>query len=248
MSEGELEGAPERFFGALVRRIRAVNPDYLTEPFTVAEIYQSLVPYREHRNEIGVTMNADYEHTLLRLLAGEGGYLVLDSERAREEIRRELDSPNPDTSVYRDFAAAHVRLDPHRAREVTDPADPAAAGSAPEGPDLPSPEEGARDPSPVAMEGNAGDDGEGDGPIRWEFDAGPEPPTPGVGEPSPFTGGATLPPEMCPGCGEALPRREGVRYCPHCGDDVRVRRCPGCGEELEREWRFCVACGTEVGG
>lgn len=244
MSEGELEGAPARFFGALVRRIRAVNPDYLTEPFTVAEIYQSLVPYGEHRDEIGVTMNADYEHILLRLLAGEGGCLVLDSERAREEIRRELDSPNPDTSVYRDFAAAHVRLDPRRAREVADPADPRASGGASDGAgsgsggsDVPAPEEDDRDRG-----------GAGEGPVRWEFDVAAEPPGPGVAEPSPSAGGATLPPERCPGCGEALPRREGVRYCPYCGDDVRVRRCPGCGEELEREWRFCVVCGTDVGG
>ena len=35
-----------RFHRALVREIRQVRPDYLIEPFTVAEIYQNLVPYR----------------------------------------------------------------------------------------------------------------------------------------------------------------------------------------------------------
>ena len=36
----------ERFHQVLVREIRDLRPEYLTEPFTVAEIYQDLVPYR----------------------------------------------------------------------------------------------------------------------------------------------------------------------------------------------------------
>jgi hypothetical protein len=79
-----------RFHRALLREIRAANPEYLHSPFSVAEIYQNLVPYRTHRDELGVEMNADYEHALLRLLAGEGDYL------------------------NRDFAAADVRLNPEK--------------------------------------------------------------------------------------------------------------------------------------
>ncbi len=52
--------------------------------------------------------------------------------------------------------------------------------------------------------------------------------------------------EPCQWCGEALPDRPGMSYCPHCGGDVRLVPCPACGEALERLWRFCVACGTEV--
>ena len=79
-----------RFHRALVREIREVRPDYLVESFTVAEIYQNLVPYRSHRDVIGVEMNGDYEDALLRLLAGEGDYLFLESDVARREIREEL--------------------------------------------------------------------------------------------------------------------------------------------------------------
>jgi hypothetical protein len=106
-----------RFHRALLREIRAANPEYLHSPFSVAEIYQNLVPYRTHRDELGVEMNADYEHALLRLLAGEGDYLAIESRSARQEIREELESPNPNTGLYRDFAAADVRLNPEKVDE-----------------------------------------------------------------------------------------------------------------------------------
>ena len=108
----------ERFHRVLVEEVRAHRPDALERPFTVAEIYQNLVPYGTHRDRIGVAMNGDYEHALLRLLAGEGGYLLLESEHAVSELRRELDSPNPNTGLYREFAALDVRLDPGRAGAV----------------------------------------------------------------------------------------------------------------------------------
>jgi len=101
-----------RFHRVLVREIQATNPEHLTSPFSVAEIYQNLVPYRTHRDELGVEMNADYEHALLRLLSGEMGYLAIESKTAQREILEELESPNPNTGLYRDFAAADVRLNP----------------------------------------------------------------------------------------------------------------------------------------
>ena len=103
-----------RFHQVLLQEISESRPEYLTQPFTVAEIYQNLVPYRSHRDLIGVEMNGDYKDALLRLLAGEGDYLLLDSEVARREIREELESPNPNTGLFRDFAAADVRLNPDR--------------------------------------------------------------------------------------------------------------------------------------
>ncbi len=104
----------DRFHQVLLQEISESRPEYLTKPFTVAEIYQNLVPYRSHRDLIGVEMNGDYEDILLRLLAGEGDYLLLDSEVARREIRQELENAAPNTGLFRDFAAADVRLNPDR--------------------------------------------------------------------------------------------------------------------------------------
>jgi hypothetical protein len=106
----------DRFFDALVKEIRGSRPGYLRASFTVAEIYQNLVPYRTHRDAIGAEINGDYEDALLRLLAGEGEFLQLESEPARKRIQDELRSSNPNTTIYREFAAAEVRLHPGRAR------------------------------------------------------------------------------------------------------------------------------------
>ncbi len=95
-----------------MEEIRNRRPEYLAAPFTVAEIYQNLVPYGTHRDRIGVEMNGDYEDALLRMLAGEGGYLILESEPALRVLREELEAPNPNTGLYREYAAVDVRLAP----------------------------------------------------------------------------------------------------------------------------------------
>jgi hypothetical protein len=104
----------ERFIEALVQEITDTRPEYLTTPFTVAEIYLNFVPYRSHRALIGVEMNGDYEEALLQMLSGEGDCLLVDSSVARQEMQRELAGPNPNTSLFHEFAAADVRLHPRR--------------------------------------------------------------------------------------------------------------------------------------
>jgi hypothetical protein len=261
-----------RFHRALVDEIRRSRPEYLDHSFTVAEIYQDLVPYRTHRNVIGVTMNGDYEDALLRLLAGEGNYLVLDSEPARRELRKELESSNPDPSLYREFAAVDVRLNP-AVRDSVGPDLGDQATGASLGQDEPASGHG-RDEATAALEaadvegdeavtegGVAEDDAGAAGPEAassdaavadrgnriWAIDASPsgstggEPGTAHVPDEGPGGSGGA-----CNWCGELLPERPGMSYCPHCGGDVRLVPCPACGEALEPSWRFCVACGTEV--
>ena len=104
----------ERFYGVLLQQIRETRPEYLTTPFSVAEIYQDLVPYQSHRDSIGVEMKGDYEDALFRMLSGEGDYLMLDSEVARQQMQNELAGPNPNPALLREFAALEVRLHPSR--------------------------------------------------------------------------------------------------------------------------------------
>jgi hypothetical protein len=81
---------------------------------TIAHVYQQLVPYRMVRGDLGLGELAEYEHALLRLLSGEREYLTLESAQAQEEIRRELQAPNPILGLYRDYAAVGVHLNPVR--------------------------------------------------------------------------------------------------------------------------------------
>ena len=302
-----------RFHRALVREIRTANPEHLSAPFTVAEIYQNLVPYRTHRDELEVEMNGDYEHALLRLLAGEGEYLTIESRTARQEIREELDSPNPNTGLYRDFAAADVRLNPDKLDEALGSVE--AAGED-EGGFVPQQGFGADelralDEAEVVEdveedeEVDAGEDevdvgiaeliemvgledeegmealGEDEAAdelasqeLPLEVTEQESPPLPGLEDDGEEENGGELLAlgddlpeedeqeealeaqgegegavpalETCPWCRESLPGRSGVSFCPYCGSNVKVVPCPTCGEELELNWRFCVACGTEV--
>jgi hypothetical protein len=210
-TEAQQFDALARFHRALVEEILRTRPTYLHEPFTVAEIYQNLVPYRTHRDRIGVEMNGDYEDALLRLLAGEGEYLHLESEHARNEIVAELLSPNPNTGLFREFAAVDVRLNPLRMpRDLPDPVrGPAAGAFEPPEIDLPMPDPARPSAPPVSA---------------------PEPQVESVRGACPWCrealpGRATL--NFCPFCGAD----QHTRPCSTCGEELEVgwRFCVACG-------------------
>jgi hypothetical protein len=227
----------DQFFRVLVEEIRAHRPEYLVSPFTVAEIYQSLVPYRTHRDRIGVELNGDYEEALMQLLGGDPAYLRLESDPARDRIRGELASKNPNTGIFREYAALSVRLSSERISSMGIDAEAegepgAEAGNAETGSGTASP--GGSTPSTPTSPGPGG------------LEAAPphappaDPPVPGAD--------AGAAPDACPECRTALPQRASVRFCPSCGANVLVVPCSSCGEELERGWSYCVACGTPATG
>ncbi len=103
--------AIDRMFTVLVQAVRDAQPRYLAQPFEVAELYQTLLPYRHFRRELALDTNQDYELTLMQLLSGVRGYLIVD-DRMRDALERELKSPNPDLGAFRQFADAQVALSP----------------------------------------------------------------------------------------------------------------------------------------
>ncbi len=213
----------QSFHKVLVEEIRSKRPDYLTGPFTVAEIYQDLVPYPTHRDRIGVEMNGDYEDALIRLLAGEGGYLVLESEHALRELRSELQSKNPNTGVYREYAAVDVRLNPDFANGAGRAEGESSEADASRRPEAAIGARGATGGNVDTVGGSVPDGSAGEGVASAPGSAG----------------------ETCRWCRAPLPARDDLNFCPYCGTDVHAVPCAGCGEELEPEWRFCISCGTE---
>lgn len=140
--------ALDRLYWRLMENVRRTPPSE-GGVLSVADVYQTRVPYRLARGELGVSELAEYEHALLRLLSGERGYARLDSVEATEELRRELASPNPILGVYRDYAGVGLRLRPAGA---SPPPPPAVAPPAPAPPpDLPTDLE-ATPPPVVAAE------------------------------------------------------------------------------------------------
>ena len=115
----------DRIFDRLVRTLSAGGPDQFRAPFTVAEIVQSLVPYRTYRNELGVDTLQDYEHAVLEMLAGERGWLVCDPDTVAV-IKKELASPDPDTGLLRRLQTVEVRMGAIRMPVAGEPRAPIA--------------------------------------------------------------------------------------------------------------------------
>jgi len=222
----------ERFHRALVEEIQTQRPEYLTGPFTVAEIYQNLVPYGSHRDRIGVRMNGDYEDALLRLLAGEGDYLVLESEPALRDLRAELGTANPNTGLYREYAAVDVRLN----QAQLDLAFVAAGEDRDMAAEM-SMVMGSAQPTSVADLAPAEAAAEAISIV---------PPGVDVFQYRASQGSAPVVASSCQWCRAELPVRDNLNFCPFCGTDLKVVPCQQCGEELEPQWRFCIACGAEA--
>ena len=116
----------DRMYRHLVRTIRSRFPQYLGQPFDVAELYQTILPYRHHRRELGLETNDDYEITLTELLSGARDYLLVD-ERMSDALKKELAARNPDPSAFKQYAKERVALSPGALRtlEAGPPADAA---------------------------------------------------------------------------------------------------------------------------
>jgi hypothetical protein len=97
----------QRLHRLLVDAIQRASGDLAT-PVTVSQIYQELVPYRAARSAAGFEMNADYEYAVLRLLSGEDDLVRLEPPEVRTLLQRELESPNPNVSLFRAYANCDV--------------------------------------------------------------------------------------------------------------------------------------------
>jgi hypothetical protein len=252
----------DRMLRRLVQRIRAEYPEYINRPFEVSELYQNIVPYRHHRSELGIETNQDYETALLQLLAGERGYLIGDASM-QDAVKRELASPNPNTALFREFAAARVSLSPEAARRYDQmaagdgkPDDVRTVTAAP-----PPPRPAAPPPPPRPAPGTSTTQ-----PSLGASPIGPPPPPPRAPTPPPAEYYASPPTSerasassgrgastasavaagVCRYCGGSLPQGRRVTFCPHCGQNLAVQRCPACSTELELGWKFCTTCGRAV--
>lgn len=207
--------ALDRLYRRVVESL-ARAPREADRPLTVGEIYQTLVPYRLVRSEIGFSELAAYEHALLRLLSGERDYVFIADDRVREELLRELRSSNPILGIYRDYAHVEVDLDPDVPVPVVPQATPA--------------EEVGSPPSPVSLPALAMDHTE-PGAAAAAASVGPaSPPAPAA--------------QRCPGCRSVLPKSRDVRFCPFCAKPLRPVPCAECNAAIEPDWRFCGECGA----
>jgi hypothetical protein len=211
----------DRLFERLVRVLADEAPGRLAVPFPAAEVYERLVPYRSNRSALKVATHQDYEMAVLRLLAGERGYVALDPTEVRDALQREAAEVNPDTALFRQFPHAILSLN-RLAAERFLRGDRAYAPPAP--------------PRPESL-----DDAD-----REEVDE--EPAIAPVPESTFELAEQSESPRQCPYCGETLPGHRKVNFCPQCGQPPSGElRCPACGVEVDVGWRYCVSCGRATG-
>ena len=139
----------DRLHHQLARALERGYPGSPERLPTIGDIYQHLIPYRAMRSELGVWELAEYEHALVRLLVGEGGYLVVESPEVRDELIRELASPNPILGIYRDYAGVAVRIGGTQAAPLPSPGPPEPPAPPPPEPPPPVEPEPAPAPSPA---------------------------------------------------------------------------------------------------
>jgi hypothetical protein len=217
----------DRLFGLLVTAL--ARETRVAVPFPASEVYERLVPYRSNRSRLNVATHQDYEMAVLRLLAGERGYVQLEPETVREAMQREIATINPDPAYFRTFPDAHVMVNGRAAERVL-MADRAYA------PPLEDDEDELLDTT-------------GENPIPAPALPGP-PPTPFV-HPARFRVARppdTLSENQCEYCGGVLPANRDVRFCPHCGQPQEGDlKCPACGSAVDVGWAYCLSCGKPTG-
>lgn len=207
----------ERFFRRLVGNLASTDPGRLHRAIPLEEVRFSIVPYRTSRRALGLESSEDYELVLLRLCAGEGGFVRTDPEEARARFAEELRSPHPDLAVLDGFEGVTLAL---RSEPLA-----RALGPEPASPYAPAP---AAAPHPPATASDV-------------------PEYPELEEPLEAVAGADEPVgPHCLYCGGALPTHRAVNFCPHCGQSQTVAICTLCQGELEPGWRHCVNCGAPV--
>lgn len=229
----------DRLFERLVRVLASDAPGRLAVPFPAAEVYERLVPYRSNRSTLRVATHQDYEMAVLRLLAGERGYVSLEPTEVQQALQREAGEQNPDTGLFRQFPDAILSLNRLAAERflrgdrVYAPTPPPPTASAAASATSTRPRVEAGEPEEEVEEAEP----EESAASRATSSA------------SPFElAEQTETPRQCPYCGETVPANRKVNFCPQCGQPPSGElRCPACGSEVDVGWRYCVGCGRATG-
>jgi hypothetical protein len=130
----------QRFFQLLVRNLAASDPARLRRPLPLADIRDSILPYRANRRALQLESSEDYELILMRLCAGEGGLALTAPADVRWLFAAEVQGANPDLGLLHIHENAVVTLQPQPLAEALNP-DPSRAFAPPGGVETSVPEE-----------------------------------------------------------------------------------------------------------
>ena len=99
----------DRLSFRLARIIRQNFPQLATQGFTLTDLEERLLPFRETRREMADGGTDSWERAMLRLLSGERGLLVAESG-LRDACRNALTLPSPTLALVRAWSSSVLRL------------------------------------------------------------------------------------------------------------------------------------------
>lgn len=199
----------ERLFRLIVVNLAAMDPARLRQPLPLADLRNSIVPYRANRRALQLESSEDYELALMRLCSGEGGFARTEPGETQVEFDLELGSPNPDLTIVHRHEKALVSLNSEAVAKVMDAESNLAFAPREEFPKT------ARE---VRVSRRAV-------PTQKEIESPP---------PQCSRCGGTLPVgrvvNFCPQCGQNLARLK----CPQCNTELEAgwKHCVSCGTPI----------------
>ena len=106
-----------RFARRLVEQL-STGSDGVHRAVAVGLIREKLLPYRVHRRALQLESVEDYETVLLRLVAGERGFVKTQPASAAQRCQQELAGTNPDLEVLDEVADATIQFTSLAAAQV----------------------------------------------------------------------------------------------------------------------------------
>ncbi|MGV3708934.1 MAG: zinc ribbon domain-containing protein [Gemmatimonas sp.] len=233
----------DRLAFRLVRTVRNSYPHLLAQAFTLTDLEERLLPFRDARREMANNGPEAWEVNVLRMVSGEREYLKTDAD-LQLACRQALTLPSPTLALVRPWSSTTIRLGASastlgndRVQTTSEPFLEAALAHEYSGAPLrlatPAPIAPATAPVPAASSAafdlQAAQTSARNAAAQSEMRR--------------ITPGHVLRTCGCRFCGGKLPDGRKMTFCPHCGNNLTVRQCPACSTELDVNWRFCVTCG-----
>lgn len=130
--ETQLYDDLDRMAFRLQRVVRERFPETDRPTFTLGDLEEKLLPFREARRELAVSDAAGYDRTMLRLVAGERGVIDADP-RLQAACRQTLAAPSPTLALIRAWSATplHLVSPPMTSAYRPDPSSPDDRDAAP---------------------------------------------------------------------------------------------------------------------
>jgi hypothetical protein len=223
-----------RFARRLVEQLTA-SKEGVNRAVPIGLIREKILPYRTHRRALMLESVEDYETVLLRLVAGERGFVRTQPAGAAKRCQDELAGANPDLGVLDQLADSTIQITSLAAAQIVGD-DDGGEVSPSEAPVIASEAKQSRRTAEIASVAP-----------RPREESRPRAATPSADSPV-LPSDARQPGREgeCRHCHHVVPAGRTVVFCPWCGGRLIPFTCARCQTELDSEWRHCITCGAPV--